>query len=57
MTGPRNEQILSQIAAVDVAIYLISKAKSAVSDLPQKKRGRTQNEESSKKSFENFREF
>jgi hypothetical protein len=57
MTGPRIEQILSKIAAVDVAIYLISKAKSAVSDLPQKKARSNQNEESSKKSLENFREF
>jgi len=29
-------QILSKIASVDVAIYLLSKAKSAVSDLPEK---------------------
>jgi hypothetical protein len=57
MTGPRIEQILSKIAAVDVAIYLISKAKSAVSDLPQKKRGRTRTKKARRrvlKISENF---
>jgi hypothetical protein len=57
MTGPRIEQIFSKIAAVDVAIYLLSKAKSAVSDLPQRQRGRTRTEKARRrvlKISENF---